>query len=221
MTTWWNKNAENRIDDFKIWVGDFDQPSKIHCRNYIINKKYKSIIDCGCGLASEYFGFKKDNYKIEYTGLDSCEYFIKLNNEKNIPMIEAELEADFPVKDSTYECVYGREILEHLSYYEKTISEMIRIASKEVIAIFFIEPGDKDEINYWKEEDLYHNKYEKDKLEKFIKNIKKVNKLYWEIIEDPTDRKDVSDELNKIQKLPENDLIVKIKKYILHIILNK
>ena len=78
MTNWWNKNVEDRMDDFKIWVGDFNQPSKIYCRNYIINKKYKNVIDCGCGLASEYFGFKYDNYQIDYTGLDSCEYFVQL-----------------------------------------------------------------------------------------------------------------------------------------------
>jgi ubiquinone/menaquinone biosynthesis C-methylase UbiE len=228
MTSWWNKNAKNRMDDFRAWVGDFDQPSKIHCRKYIVSKQYKSLIDCGCGLASDYFGFKKDRYRIDYTGLDSCKYFVKINRKRGIYMVEAELEKNLPLRDSHYECVYGREILEHLSYYEKTISEMIRIASKEVILVFFIELGEMDEINYWEEEDLYHNKYDKEKLEKFITGIKKVNKMFWETVEDPTNRKDVLDELNKEDGYSESNIekpeherpVVQVKKHILHIILN-
>jgi ubiquinone/menaquinone biosynthesis C-methylase UbiE len=222
MTSWWNKNVENRMNDFKIWVGDSDQPSKTYCRNYIINKQYKNIIDCGCGLAADYFGFQKDKYEINYTGLDSCKYFVNLNKEKGISMIDAELESDLPISDNAYECVYCREILEHLSYYEKTISEFIRISSKEVIVVFFIEP-EKEEINYWEEEDLYHNKYDKEKLEKFILSIKKVDNIFWESIDDFSERKDILDELNKTQcSLVPNEAkkTVSVKKHILHIILN-
>lgn len=181
MTSWWNKNSEKRIDDFKSWVGDFNQPSKIYCRKYVSEKKYKSIIDCGCGLASEYYGYKNDKYNIQYTGLDSCKYFISNNSTNNINMIEAELEQPLPIVDSKYDVVYSREVLEHLSCYENTISEFIRIAKKEVLIVFFIKPTDLDEqINYWDEEDLYHNVYNKQKMENFIKTNIKVDRLVWD-----------------------------------------
>lgn len=61
MTTWWNNNVEKRMDDFKSWIGDYNQPSKTYFRKYIANKKYKNIIDCGCGLATDYFGLKGDS----------------------------------------------------------------------------------------------------------------------------------------------------------------
>lgn len=198
MTTWWNKNAENRMNDFVTWVGESDQPSKIYCRGYVAGRQYKNIIDCGCGLASEYFGYKEDNYQIEYTGLDSCVYFVEKNRQNGIAMVEAELEADFPIENNFYECAYCREVIEHLSYYEKAISEMIRIASKEVIIVMFIKPTDEEEnIDYWEEEDLYHNTYNKGKLEQFILGNEKVASINWRFINDLSNRVDIVDAANK------------------------
>ena len=184
MTSWWNKNIEKRMDDFKSWVGDINQPSRVYCRKYIIEKNYENIIDCGCGIATDFYGYKNDNCSIKYTGLDSCIYLVNFNRDK-IEMIEAELEVSLPIADNSYDCVYSREVIEHLSYYNKTIEEFIRIGKKEVIIVWFIFPSeDEDEINYWQEEDLYHNKYNKNKLEQFISSNTKVDKLFWKEIDD-------------------------------------
>ena len=180
MTTWWNKNVENRMNDFTGWIEDYNQPTKLYCRKYVINQGYKNIIDCGCGVATEYYGYKNDKYNIEYTGLDSCKYLVSINKNNGINMIEAELEKNLPINNNSYECVFCRGVLEHLSYYEKTIDEFIRIGTKEVLIGWFIIPDkDEDKINYWNEEDLYHNKYNKNKLENFILNIPKVDKIFW------------------------------------------
>lgn len=187
MTSWWNKNVESRMDDFKEWIGDYNQPSKVYCRSHVTKKKYKTLIDCGCGLATDFYGFKAaDNFEIEYTGLDSCKFLVDLNRNNGISMIESELEIDLPILDSLYDCVYCREVLEHLSAYEKTVSELIRIGSKEVMIVFFIKPTEnvEDEINYWQEEDLYHNKYSKSKLEQFILANPKVEKIEWVDVSD-------------------------------------
>jgi ubiquinone/menaquinone biosynthesis C-methylase UbiE len=245
MSDWWNRNAETRIDDFKAWVGESNQPSKVYCRDYIVKKKYKTVMDVGCGLATDFFGFLQDGHEdVSYVGLDSCQFFVNTNRAKGITMIEAELEADLPVSDNYCDVVYCREVLEHLSYYEKTLSELIRMAKKEVIVVFFIKPleehqweqeiADKKEkikkefrekqdrklreelstlesddpesraqienkysfeidpevkeedkeIYYWPEEDLYHNKYDKSKLEKFILSMPKVKKIFWKEVQD-------------------------------------
>lgn len=180
MTTWWNNNIETRMGDFKAWIGDFNQPSKVYCRKYIAENQYKSILDCGCGLATDYYGFKEDNYTISYMGLDSCKFLVESNQNQGISMIHAELETNIPILDNCYEVVYCREVLEHLSFYEKCFNEMIRIGSKEVLVVFFIKPGpEEDQINYWETEDLYHNKYDKEKLENFLASHSKVDKFFW------------------------------------------
>lgn len=185
MTSWWNKNVEKRMEDFKSWIEDHNEPSKKYCRKYVADKNYRQIIDCGSGLASEYFGYINDNYSINYTGLDSCKYLIELNANKGINMIEAELNNELPLEDGSYECVYCREVIEHLPYYETAINNMIRIGNKEVIICWFIKPAEvPDDINYWKEEDLYHNKYNLEKLEKFILSNPKVSSISWKDISD-------------------------------------
>jgi ubiquinone/menaquinone biosynthesis C-methylase UbiE len=180
MTTWWNKNVEARIGDFKSWIGDYNKDTKIYCRNYVANKKYKTIIDCGCGVATEYYGYKSDKYEINYTGLDSCKYLIDLNINQGINMIYAELEKPLPIEDNLYDCVYCREVIEHLPYYEKTINSFIRIAKKEIIIVWFLKPHlSPDKFNYWYQEDLYHNQYNIEELEKFILSNQKVDGLFW------------------------------------------
>jgi ubiquinone/menaquinone biosynthesis C-methylase UbiE len=185
MTSWWNKNAQKRLDDFKSWVGGSDLESKKYARNYIAKKKYKSVLDCGCGIATEYYGYKEDNYEINYTGLDSCKFFVDKNRENNIEMVEAELEQPLPIEDNSFDCSYVKDVFEHLKYYETTINELIRVSKKEVIISWFIKPGDaEDQINYWEEEDLFHNVYNSTKLEEFIKSNPKVSKIEWKNVND-------------------------------------
>lgn len=181
MTTWWNNNIENELEVFKEWVKGYENITKTYCRKYIANKGYKSIIDCGCGVATEYYGYKADNYKINYTGLDSCKYFVDNNKANGISMIEAELEETFPIPDDSFECVYCREVIEHLSYYEKAINEFIRIGTKEVLIAWFLYPRkEPDDIIYWKSGDLFHNIYDIRKMENFILSNPKVDYLMWE-----------------------------------------
>lgn len=185
MTTWWNNKIKNNMAVFESWIGDDNRPTKLHCRKYVISKGYKSIIDCGCGIATEYYGYQKDHYDIQYTGLDSCTHLIEKNKRHGINMVEAELEKDLPLADNSYECVYCRGVIEHLSYYEKAISEFIRIGTREVLIGWFIKPDEKeDQINYWAEEDLYHNKYNMHKLEKFILQHLKVKSISWDNIDE-------------------------------------
>lgn len=179
-SNWWNDNVEQRIDEFVKWTGNYNKDTKNYCRNYISTKKYKNVIDCGCGLATEYYGFVNDNCNIQYTGLDSCSYLVKINIEHGINMIEADLEQDLPVIDSEFDCVYCQEVLEHLTDYENTVNNFIRIAKKEVIIIWFIKPWEKEDlIDYWDMENLYHNRYNIIKLEQFILSNNKVDSLFW------------------------------------------
>ena len=73
----------------------------------------------------------------------------------------------------------GKEILEHLDYYENALSEMIRVAQKAVIVTFFRAPGPEETMDYLEEEQLYQNIYSQPKIDKFILGNKKVESLAW------------------------------------------
>ena len=83
--------------------------------------------------------------------------------------------------------IYARHILEHLSYYEKAISELIRIAQKEVIIVFFhavkgiIRKG--EDIIKITRDGYYSNTYDIEKLENFVLRNKKVKKIMWRNLE--------------------------------------
>lgn len=177
---WWNKNAEKMLGTFNSWVGDLDATTKVIARNYIMERGYKSILDCGFGSYPEALGYKKSGYKIRYKGIDICDFFVKQAKKKKINAILASME-DIPAKNKYFDVVYTRHTVEHCSDYRRAISEMMRVAKNEVIIIFFIPPIDSvTEINYDVENNLYHNKYNKYELESFIKGLPGFESLTWE-----------------------------------------
>jgi len=170
ISNWWNTNMnENMLSTFTGWVGDFNVESKKKVRDYIISKKYESILDVGCGLCDTYYAYKNENYEIKYTGLDSCKYFVDKAKEQNIDIIESDMNT-INLEDSSYDVVYGRHILEHLPTFKNALSEFIRISKFETIIIFFIKPLEAEEIRYDSGLDLYHNIYSKKDIEDYLQN---------------------------------------------------
>jgi len=157
MENWWNTNLPNDLTNFAQAIGDHTAPSKIHVRKYVISKGYKSILDAGCGLCSEFEGYKKDGYEINYFGIDFCDYLIELAKSKAIPVMKSSIE-EISIQNDCFEVVYGRHILEHQSHYLRPLNEFLRIAQKEVIIVFFIWPQD-ERLSYDPKNNLYNNQY--------------------------------------------------------------
>ena len=76
-----------------------------------------------------------------------------------------------------------------MAYYEKAFDEVIRVAKKEVVAIFFIMPeNEPDDIVCTSEKSslLYNNRYDKRGIEEYIKKNDRVESFYWEILKKTT-----------------------------------
>ena len=170
ISNWWNKNMnESMLSTFTGWVGDYNADSKKKVRDYVILKKYESILDVGCGLCDTYYAYKNDKYEIKYTGLDSCKYFVDKAREQNIDIFESDMNK-IDLLNNSYDIVYGRHILEHLPTFKDALSEFIRISKFETIIVFFIKPMLEEKINYDSALDLYHNIYSKKDIEDFLVN---------------------------------------------------
>jgi ubiquinone/menaquinone biosynthesis C-methylase UbiE len=180
--TWWDLNLENKMETFKSWIGDYNSESKKFIRQYVINNNYASLADFGCGVATEYFGYKNDNYNIKYLGIDSSSILNDKNTKVAVPMLFSDIN-ETQLKDNEYEVSFSRHVLEHQPTYKDSLNEMIRVASKEVINIFFIKP-DKEKIDYNLNLNLYHNTYDKLEIESFCMNNKKVHSIEWLEIND-------------------------------------
>lgn len=90
-----------------------------------------------------------------------------------------------PFEDAAFDIVYARHILEHLPYYEKALEELIRVARYEALVVFFIPATDVEDIIDFGISDghmVYHNRYNRAKLEKFVLSQPKVSHITWETI---------------------------------------
>lgn len=186
-TLWWEKNVETQFIHFATWLGDESASSRSYMRQYIKNMEYTSIADIGCGLCTDYFGLVDDNLKVSYIGFDITPKLVSRARKLGLNVKQGSIE-NIPLKNSAVDMAYARHILEHLPFYEKALTELIRISRKEVMIIFFIKPEDEraDEINSAIIDEclLYHNHYNKKNIEKFLMQHYKVHRLWWENIAD-------------------------------------
>lgn len=177
--TWWDNNLPNRFEEFNSWVGDRNEQSKVYFRNYVKEKKYGTLIDLGCGNATEFFAYKEEYPELNYLGIDSCNVLYEKNTENGVPMLLSSAESTNLI-DNHSEVVFSRHVFEHQPSFKPVLSEMIRLASKEAIHVFFISPGDNVEhIGYDSTENLYHNRYNKTDIETYLYSNEKVESFSW------------------------------------------
>jgi len=178
--TWWDNNLNNdyMYNIFLGWVGDSSAKSKVFFREFLKQHNFKSIIDIGCGPATEFFGFKNDNINIEYTGVDSSSILVDKNLKQGIPMIKAEAHS-IPIEDSSYEIAFSRHVLEHQPSFGPVLDEMIRIGKKLAAHIWFKKPSNQEIISYDQAQQLYHNIYNKEDINKYILSNQKVKNFEW------------------------------------------
>jgi ubiquinone/menaquinone biosynthesis C-methylase UbiE len=178
--TWWDNNLNNtqKFNEYLGWLGDKESDSRVFILDNIKELEIKSIADFGCGPCVDYFSLKEDGYEFDYLGIDSCLHLKEYNESRGVPFLNSAVEKT-NIEDNSYELSYSRHLLEHLPTYKDALSEMIRVASKYVAHIFFIKPTDEEKINYWEEENLYHNHYTKSSIENYLKKNKKVESFKW------------------------------------------
>jgi SAM-dependent methyltransferase len=178
--TWWDNNLPDQrmFNTFLGWIGGTDAASKVKFRSFLKDKDYKSIIDIGCGPATEYEGFKKDSIDIQYTGVDSSEFLCNYNSNRGVPMIKAEAHS-IPVEDSAFDVAHSRHVLEHQPDFRPVLDEIVRVASKLAVHIWFHKPEDKEIIDHDSSTNLYHNFYKKEDIENYLAQNKKVQKVEW------------------------------------------
>lgn len=185
---WWTFNPD-KFDMFNGWLGDYNARSRALSREHIIQQGYATVLDVPCGTCTEYFGYQKTNMAVDYTGLDITAYLVARAQSFGIKAHEGSIE-NIPFIDSSFDLVYIRHLLEHLDYYQKALSEAIRVAEKEVLVVFFIPPtSGRGDIISPAEVDgalLFHNNYNREALIWFINQNPKVKHLEWQAVDGPT-----------------------------------
>ena len=182
---WWEYKCrdERVLEQFKAWQGDENAVTRILARLHIMNKRYKSVLDIPCGLCVDYEALKRNLPDLEYLGVDITPLFVSKAAQQGIPVLQGRIQ-EIPCGDSSFEVVYARHILEHLDTYELAIKEMVRVAQKEVMIIFFTKPEERanDQVGIIPVNGypLYHNRYSKARMETFLRSLPKVKNFSWQ-----------------------------------------
>lgn len=175
--TWWDNNLEKRFNEFESWVGPSSAKSKVWAREYVKQKGYKSLVDLGCGPATEFFAYKREYPELSYLGVDSSKFLYERNMKLGVPMLLSPIE-ETNLLNNHSEVAFSRHVLEHQPDFRPVLKEIIRLGSKIGIHIFFIKPGTSPEhIGYDPNENLYHNRYNKKDIEEFISPL--VESFEW------------------------------------------
>lgn len=185
---WWQLSLDKTVpfERFASWLGDVDAQSRVAMRQYVKEKGYKTLLDVPSGLCIDYFGFQRDGLCIQYYGLDITQKLVKKAQKQGIDVAWGNIER-MPYPDNTFDITYARHIVEHLPYYEKALSELIRVAKYETLIVFFIPPTHKNDfIDYDKLDGhmVYHNRYNREKLEQYVLSHSKVNSIEWTVLSD-------------------------------------
>jgi len=174
--SWWHTNmpTQKGDEDFQRWCGDFNKPFKQEIRKHIAKKNYSSVLDCGAGLCTEYYGFKHDKYDIKYQAIDITPQFVEMGQKNGIDIRLGTLE-DLPFKDNSVDVSICLDTLNHQLDFKKSIDEMLRVSSKEVIITFFKDFSEKGEIEERRFDslnrcNLIYNHFNKSDLLQYLDN---------------------------------------------------
>ena len=181
--TWWKDNAEAQLNHFKHWVGDASAPSKVYMAEYLKGcPSYQTVLDAGCGTGTFYDTLRQHNLSMDYTGADSCPYFLRMNRERGLHMIEADIRF-LPLPERAVDVAFSRHTFEHQPGPIAVLKELIRVARREACHIFFIKPLEgaeaKPVINWDPVTNLYHNTYRRVDIEGLLSRHPDVASWRW------------------------------------------
>jgi len=167
---WW----EARLKDpelLKRFHGGLADVFRLYLKEHLRITGYETILDCAAGPCKD--GENLKGTGIDYFAIDITPLLVKDSKSRGFNIKQSSIE-DIVYNDNEFDICYGRHILEHLEYYEKAISEMVRVAKKEIMIIFFRPPHDDPDICVLKRDlsgKLYHGVYDKAEIAKQKKQI--------------------------------------------------
>ena len=166
-------------EGFLTWMGEPHAVDRNKVRT-LIGDDAKTFLDVGCGAAPEFFGLKEVRPDIEYTGVDITPRLVDHCQKGGINALLGSAN-DIPFGDATFDVVHSRHVVEHMTGFEKPLSEFIRVAKQMVLVVFFIEPTElpNSEMSDTSEV-VYYNRYSRKVIEDFLSESAKCGKHEWE-----------------------------------------
>lgn len=88
---------------------------------------YAKIIDLGCGSGEFSIKIVEKTGSEEIYGIEVWNEFVKKSKDKGLKVIKSDLNGILPFKNESFDVVVSNQVIEHLSYPIKFVSEIKRI----------------------------------------------------------------------------------------------
>jgi SAM-dependent methyltransferase len=164
-TNWWAENEQPAGEKFLDW--NKDAPSRHMARKLIIDwaaaGQISSILEIAFGGLHEYRAMraKLKELNVSYAGIDWTEHFVAhaQNEFPECRWMQGDIVRGASADPA--DVVYSQHMLEHIPALEPAFSNMLHLARKKLINIFFIppKPFPNYEVVNWQKFPLYHNTY--------------------------------------------------------------
>ena len=151
----------------RFWIGTRTCRPGIWCASLSLDwaaaGQIQSVLEIAFGGLHEYRAMRNQlkELKVSYSGIDWTEHFVT-HAQSEFPESRW-MQGDIVrgVSAEPADVVYSQHMLEHIPALEPAFSNMLRLARKKLINIFFIPPKpfpNYDVVN-WEKFPLYHNTY--------------------------------------------------------------
>ena len=176
-TNWWTQNDQPVGEDFLVY--NKDTPSRRHARSIILNwangGQIKDVLEIAFGGLHEFRALREplSSAGVAYRGVDWTDHFVA-HAQREFPenqWTQGDIVRGLSVEPA--DLVYSQHMLEHLPSLEPAFSNMLRLAKKKLINIFFIPPKPFPgyEVVNWQQHPLYHNTYSSGHIEKICQTM--------------------------------------------------
>jgi SAM-dependent methyltransferase len=156
-----------------------DHPSRRKLRELL--RPGESVLDIGCQTGVEYQGLSEHGPPVRYTGVELSPAAVQLA-QKYFPdatFLVGDVQQGLDLDDQSFDTVFCRHLLEHLSDIDRAIPEMLRLARQRIIMVFFLAPRDLDgaekvDLQY-EGEDVYNHVYDWGYLNRLLAPCERVS----------------------------------------------
>jgi SAM-dependent methyltransferase/ribosomal protein L37AE/L43A len=164
-TNWWTKNDQPAGETFLDY--NKNMPSRHYARQLITGwgaaGEIKSVLEIAFGGLHEYRALREPlkQLGVSYSGIDWTDHFVAHAQQEFPECRWTQGDIVRGVSAEPCDVVYSQHMLEHIPSLEPAFSNMLRLAKKKLINIFFIPPkpfANYDVVN-WQHFPLYHNTY--------------------------------------------------------------
>ena len=131
--TFWQEDIT--FEQARKWLDNPLSPSKNYVAQYIKeNKNFESLLDAGAGICSLHKLLKMKGVDAKYTATEITEKFVKIGKLNNLEIYECPIQK-MPFSDNSFvACI---DVMTHQKEFKDSITELVRVAKKEVLISFF------------------------------------------------------------------------------------